>query len=137
MKPVIDAAIGVLADSLGQVLVAQRPPGKICPGKWEFPGGKIEDGETSFDALRREMKEELGVDVLDGRPLVRHVNEFPDRLVNLDVWLINRWTGVAYGVENQPILWVSPEQVLTMDFLPGGDAILPPLMAALGDHAKG
>jgi 8-oxo-dGTP diphosphatase len=126
VKPVIEAVVGVLADNQGRVLVAQRPADKICPGKWEFPGGKIEDGETPHVALRRELMEELGVDVIDSDRLVKLVNEFPDRCIHLDVWLVRRWRGIAFGVENQAIQWLHPAQVRDLDFLPGSEVILPP-----------
>ena len=132
MKPVVEAAIGILADARGRVLVAQRPAGKIAAGKWEFPGGKIESGESSLQALRRELKEELDVDIADGTCLVQHVNEFPDRVVHLDVWLIRSWNGSVRGMEDQPLRWLPPDEVLALDCLPGCEVIVPALVAALG-----
>ncbi|KAA3632517.1 MAG: (deoxy)nucleoside triphosphate pyrophosphohydrolase [Proteobacteria bacterium] len=129
----ISAAVGILADASGRVLVAKRPPGKVCSGKWEFPGGKIEDGETSLTALTREMKEELDVEIAGARYLVEHVNDFPDRRVRLDVWLVREWRGFARGVENQAIRWLEPERIRELDFLPGIEAILPLLVEALVD----
>ncbi len=131
MKPVVEAVVGILADDRGRVLVAQRPPDKICPGKWEFPGGKIEAGETPLAALRRELKEELDVMIDGGERLLQLVNEFDDRRVHLDVWLVRRWRGTARGVEDQPLRWLPPQQVPALDFLPGSEAILPPLARVL------
>ncbi len=136
MKPVVEAVVGVLADERGRVLVAQRPPGKICPGKWEFPGGKIEPGETPLAALGRELEEELDVRIDGGERLVALINEFEDRRVHLDVWLVRRWRGTPRGVENQALRWLVPDEVPALDFLPGSDAILPPLTHAL-DSASG
>lgn len=70
-KPTIPVAAGCLINERGEVLIAQRPVGKIAAGKWEFPGGKIEAGETPREALERELREELGVHVTGARPLIR------------------------------------------------------------------
>lgn len=131
MKPVVEAVVGILADERGRVLVAQRPPDKICPGKWEFPGGKIEPGETPLAALGRELEEELDVRIDGGERLVALINEFEDRRVHLDVWLVRRWQGTPRGAENQALKWLPPDDVPMLDFLPGSDAILPPLGRAL------
>lgn len=133
MKPLIEAVVGVLADGHGQVLVAQRPAGKVAAGKWEFPGGKIEPGESPRAALWREMNEELAVDVdvESCERLVQLVNEFDDRRVRLDVWLVRRWQGTAHGAERQLLRWLPPEDVPGLDFLPGGEIILPRLADAL------
>src|SRR3546814_16391322 len=67
----IEVAAGCLVDADGRVLIAQRPVGKIAAGQWEFPGGKIETGESAHDALVRELREEIGIEVRDARPLIR------------------------------------------------------------------
>ncbi len=125
------AAVGILTDCEGRVLVAQRPADKICPGKWEFPGGKIEPDETPREALQREMREELGIEILQATHILEHLNEFPGKKVFLDIWLVKNWQGQAAGNEGQTVRWLFLEEVAGIDFLPGIDVILPVLSRAL------
>jgi 8-oxo-dGTP diphosphatase len=113
----IEVACGVLKDAQGRVLLAQRPAGKIAAGKWEFPGGKIESGEQASAALARELREELGIEVLGARPLIRVQHTYSDRRVLLDTWLIDRWTGEPRGVEAQALAWVEVERLREFDLL--------------------
>lgn len=107
-KPLIQVACGVLQRADGQVLLAQRPDGKIAAGRWEFPGGKIEAGEQPLHALARELDEELGIRVEQARPLIRYRHEYSNRSVLLDTWLVSRFSGEPHGRENQALAWVAP-----------------------------
>jgi 8-oxo-dGTP diphosphatase len=91
---------------------------------WEFPGGKLEPGETRIQALSRELKEELGVEVTEAEPLIRIHHHYPERDVLLDVWKINLYLGQAYGREQQPFQWVSPDQLHTYNLPPADIPIL-------------
>lgn len=102
----------------GQVLIAQRPPGKIAAGKWEFPGGKIEPGESPFEALRRELHEELGVEVRGARRLLRFRHAYGDRVVILDTWLVTDFGGEPHPHEGQQFLWSAAEDLQALDTLP-------------------
>jgi len=117
-RPLIAVACGVLANGRGEVLIAQRPEGKIAAGKWEFPGGKIEPGEAVEAALRRELHEELGVDVRQARRLIRFRHEYADRIVLLDTWLVSRFDGEPHAREGQQFGWMHPEHLLQLDVLP-------------------
>ena len=77
---------GALFDTEGRVLIAQRPAGKHMAGKWEFPGGKIDAGETELQALTRELEEELGVTVLSAARLLQLTHDYPERRVELNMW---------------------------------------------------
>lgn len=105
VRPVIAVACGVLVDAVGRVLLAQRPEGKIAAGYWEFPGGKIEPGETPRHALDRELHEELGITVREARPLIRFRHEYSNRTVLLDTWLVTRFEDVPHGREDQALAW--------------------------------
>ncbi len=107
-KPLIHVACGVLQRANGDVLLAQRPTGKIAAGRWEFPGGKIEAGEEPLHALVRELDEELGIHVEQARPLIRYRHEYSNRGVLLDTWLVSRFSGEPHGRENQALAWVAP-----------------------------
>jgi 8-oxo-dGTP diphosphatase len=107
----IHVAVGVLVNEVGAVLIARRDPDVHQGGLWEFPGGKLEPGELVFDALRRELAEELGIAIQSGRPLLATRHAYADREVLLDVWWIDAWQGIATGREGQPIAWVQPQRL--------------------------
>jgi 8-oxo-dGTP diphosphatase len=111
MRPVIAVAAGCLLNAAGEVLIAQRPAGKIAAGQWEFPGGKIERGESAREALVRELHEELGVTVRDARPLIRIAHDYNDRTVLLDTWRVSAFDGEPHSRENQAFAWVRPDRL--------------------------
>ena len=134
--PRIHVVAGVLQDEAGDVLVAQRPPGKSLAGGWEFPGGKLAAGEGRLEGLARELEEELGIrlDPASCRPLIRYVHRYPERVVELDVWRVGAWNGELHGRENQALDWRRPEVLLASGLLradaPVVNALqLPPLVA--------
>ena len=102
---------GILRDADGRVLLAQRPPGKHLAGMWEFPGGKIEPGESPWHALVRELREELGVDVEAGEPLIRIPWRYEKGELCLDAWLVERWDGEPASLEGQALQWTQPDDV--------------------------
>jgi 8-oxo-dGTP diphosphatase len=102
---------GILRDAAGRVLLAQRPPGKHLAGLWEFPGGKIEPGESPWHALVRELREELGVDVEAGQPLIRIPWRYERGELCLDAWLVERWDGEPASLEGQALQWIQPGAV--------------------------
>jgi 8-oxo-dGTP diphosphatase len=104
-------AAGVIVDGAGRVLLARRPDGAHQGGLWEFPGGKAEPGESIGEALRRELAEELGLEVLAHRPLIRVRHAYADREVVLDVHCVTEWRGDPVGLEGQPLVWVPPEEL--------------------------
>ena len=114
----IRVAVGVLRDSSGQVLIAQRPADSHLAGLWEFPGGKRERGEGRWDALARELREEVGISVCDGHPLIRIVHRYPERTVELDVWEVTRWNGDPYEREGQSVEWVAVSELKRRELPP-------------------
>ena len=124
-KPLLDVAVGVMLNDKGEVLLAQRPDDKSWSGWWEFPGGKIEAGETAKEALVRELKEELDVTITEATPWVSFVYEYPKTKVHLSFFLVTAWTGQAKGLEGQRFAWTKPEQAAELgELLP---ASLPPI----------
>jgi 8-oxo-dGTP diphosphatase len=103
----LHVAAGVIRDTTGRVLIAQRLPGRHMAGGWEFPGGKVAAGETAFAALTRELREELGIEVHSATPLVRYRHEYPERTVVLDVWMVGDYSGEPLPLEGQPLRWES------------------------------
>jgi len=114
-KPVHVAAATVFDDS-GRVLITRRPDHVHQGGLWEFPGGKIETGESVSVALARELHEEVGIDVQQARPLIRVKHAYPDKEVMLDVWRVDGFSGEAHGKEGQPFKWVEPGQLADFSF---------------------
>lgn len=112
----IHVAVGVILDAHGQVLVAKRADQQHLGGLWEFPGGKVEAGETVQQALSRELKEEVAIDVVQSRPFCRIEHNYPDKAVLLDVWVVDRFTGTPTGLEYQPLRWLPPAQLDPAEF---------------------
>ncbi|MDO9451442.1 MAG: Nudix family hydrolase, partial [Stagnimonas sp.] len=109
-NPTIHVACGVLVNAQGEVLLAQRPEGKIAAGWWEFPGGKIEQGESALQALTRELHEELGVTVRQAAPLIRFRHKYSNRTIVLDTWRVTVFDGEPRGCEGQALRWLSIRQ---------------------------
>jgi 8-oxo-dGTP diphosphatase len=99
------------------VLIAQRPPGKHMAGRWEFPGGKVGPGESDAVALTRELNEELGITVGAARPLLTISHDYPDRSVELSMWVVERYTGEPRSLDGQQLKWVPPTALLQEDVL--------------------
>jgi 8-oxo-dGTP diphosphatase len=117
----IHVAVGILRNQRGEVLISRRSEHVHQGGLWEFPGGKVEAGEPVRGALKRELREELGIAVTVVRPLIRVRHAYPDKRVLLDVWWIERYEGEPAGLEDQPLDWVLPLQLKQRAF-PAADA---------------
>lgn len=102
---VIDVVAGILRDRQGRVLLAQRPPGKQLAGLWEFPGGKLDAGEDPFQALVRELREELGITVTGAHRLVSSTHPYGNRHIRLQAWTVTDWSGTPQGLEGQALAW--------------------------------
>ena len=113
---VLDVAAGVILNESGQILIAQRPDHLHQGGLWEFPGGKLETGETPRQALDRELQEELDIQVERASPLMTLRHDYPDRRVRLHVWRVERFSGTPQGLQGQPITWVSRSDLPEYEF---------------------
>jgi 8-oxo-dGTP diphosphatase len=120
----IEVAAGVLQRATGQALIAQRPASKHAGGEWEFPGGKLEPGESPRAGLERELREELGIQVLEAESLMAYSHRYPDLEVHLHVFRVTRWSGEPAGLEDQPLRWVAVEQLLQAGLLPADEPIV-------------
>ncbi len=105
---IVEVAAAVLQRPDGSFLLAQRPAGKIWAGYWEFPGGKIEPGETPYDALVRELREELGIEVATAYPWITRVFTYPHATVRLNFFRVTEWCGELHPHEGQEFAWQGP-----------------------------
>jgi 8-oxo-dGTP diphosphatase len=120
----IHVIAGVMQDTTGYVLVAQRPAHKFMAGAWEFPGGKIAPEERRVEGLAREFQEELGIRIDMAHPLIRYRHTYDEFGVDLDVWRITNWQGAPRGLEGQSIAWHPPEQLLDIGLLPADETVV-------------
>lgn len=120
----VHVAAAVIRGLDGRVLIARRPDDKHQGGLWEFPGGKVEEGEAVHVALARELKEELGIDVEQARPLIRVQHDYSDKHVLLDVWEVSAFSGAPHGAEGQPLAWVTPRDLPDYEFPAANEPIV-------------
>lgn len=134
-KPYVRVAAGLIFDHRGRLLLGQRPDGKAWPGWWEFPGGKIEAGESIQQALIRELDEELGIQVKTVYPWVTYIHDYPKNTVELSFCQVYDWQGTPFGREQQALDWVDPNAIRLDEseypIAPGGGSLLPAALPPL------
>ena len=133
MKIVLVAACALI-DADNRVLIAKRPEGKTLAGLWEFPGGKVEPGETPEAALIRELKEELGIDTWQSclAPLTFASHSYPDFHLLMPLYVCRRWEGFARPREGQRLAWVRPGVLRDYPMPPADEPLIPHLVDLLG-----
>ena len=119
----IHVAVGLVLDN-DRVFVAQRDQNAHQGGLWEFPGGKVDAGETVEAALFRELNEELGIFVDYAEPVMQIKHDYTDKIVLLDVWQIARYRGEPSGCEGQPVKWLAINELLAEQFPAANQAIV-------------
>jgi 8-oxo-dGTP diphosphatase len=124
MTDALRVVAGVLRDCDGRILIAQRPAGKHMAGFWEFPGGKIAPGESGEQALARELTEELGVAVERCHPLLQLRHDYSDRVVELDVFVVDNYQGIPMSREAQALKWVMASELIREPLLPADRPIV-------------
>jgi 8-oxo-dGTP diphosphatase len=128
----VRVVVAVLRDPGGRVLIAQRAAGKHMAGWWEFPGGKIAPGEASEAALARELAEELGIALQRCHPLLQLRHDYADRVVELEVFMVDDYGGEPSGREAQALRWVAVAELSAHALLPADRPIIEALNAAAG-----
>lgn len=112
----LHVVVGVIRRNT-HVLIQQRVSGKACAGQWEFPGGKVETGESPRYALQRELQEELGIEVLTAHEMMELPFDYAHARVWLEVFLVDSFISNAVGLEGQQISWLTPTQIRQLDLL--------------------
>jgi 8-oxo-dGTP diphosphatase len=136
-RPLQKVVAAVLVNREGQVLIAQRPPGKWQEGRWEFPGGKLEPGEGEEAAVRRELEEELGIQVDVTQRIAGCTHDYGDRQVDMGLWLVLRHAGEPRGLDGQALKWVTLAQLPDEDLLEADIPLIAVLEQALGVVGRG
>lgn len=126
MKTVLVSAVALI-DIDGRILLAQRPEGKSMAGLWEFPGGKVEPGETPEVALIRELQEELGIDTWASclAPLTFASHSYPDFHLLMPLFACRKWSGVPQAKEGQTLRWVRSKNLRDFDMPPADVPLIP------------
>jgi len=120
----MQVAVGMIPNREGEILIARRTSAQYKSGLWEFPGGKVEQGENVFQALLRELREEIGIRVISAEHWCRLGHDYGDRVVLLDAWVVMQYEGEPHGAENQPVKWVLPEMLSEHVFPEGNRRLL-------------
>ncbi|MCZ6826110.1 MAG: Nudix family hydrolase [Gammaproteobacteria bacterium] len=113
----IKVAVGILQRDDGRILLMQRLPGSFREGQWEFPGGKIEADENSLDALARELREELGIEVSGARRRITLHHAYSEKTVLLEVWQVTQFTGQPRSIEGHELCWAEPAELRRIEML--------------------
>ena len=125
----LQVAAGILRDATGRILITERLCDGPFDGLWEFPGGKISAGETAVQALRRELCEELGIQVTRPQAFLQLQHQYPDRTVDLQFFLITQWLGEPEGLEGQRVQWVALDEINADVLLPADAPVIDALLA--------
>lgn len=128
----IHVVAGIIYGQDGRLLIAKRPDHLHKGGLWEFPGGKVDDGESAREALVRELHEELAIEVVHCRPFTEIHHDYPDKHVFLDFWKVTTFNGQPHGNEGQPIEWVTLDQLTEYQFPEANE----PVVTKLVDEAS-
>jgi 8-oxo-dGTP diphosphatase len=138
----VEVAAAVVLDSYGRFLLAQRPAGKVYAGYWEFPGGKVEPGEPAAAALKRELREELGIEVTAAYPWITREYVYPHAHVQLNFFRVPGWEGELHSREGQAFSWQRMPEIDVAPVLPANGPILralalPPVLGITDAYERG
>lgn len=129
--PALRAAVGLVFNAQQQILVSLRKAPQSFAGFWEFPGGKLEPGESSYAALKRELLEEVGLCVEQAELFTTLQHEHVPGGVLLDIWRVYQFSGEPYGLEGQSVRWVDLTAIQSLNFLPANQPLVNQLLAQI------
>ncbi|MGL5758069.1 8-oxo-dGTP diphosphatase MutT [Plesiomonas sp.] len=129
MKKQMHVAAGIIRNATKEIFITQRRPDTFLAGFWEFPGGKLEVGESAQEALARELHEEVGIEVMQSVPFDNVSVEFDDRVVHLHFFLVEDYQGEPFGREGQHSAWVAQQDLIAERFPEANAAIVQTLLA--------
>ena len=126
---ILQISVGIIRNTAGEIYITQRAADAHMAHKWEFPGGKIEAGETPHDAVIRELQEEVGISATSLHQFDKLEYQFPDRHITLWFWLVDGWEGEPWGKEGQPGRWVAQQELVAEEFPPANAPVIEKLIA--------
>ena len=126
---ILQISVGIIRNAAGEIYITQRAADAHMSHKWEFPGGKIEAGETPQDAVIRELQEEVGITATSLHQFDKLEYQFPDRHITLWFWLVDGWEGEPWGKEGQPGRWVAQQELVAEEFPPANAPVIEKLIA--------
>ncbi|MGU9867400.1 MULTISPECIES: 8-oxo-dGTP diphosphatase MutT [Kluyvera] len=126
---ILQISVGIIRNAAGEIYITQRAADAHMAHKWEFPGGKIEAGETPQDAVIRELQEEVGITATSLQQFDKLEYQFPDRHITLWFWLVDGWEGEPWGKEGQPGRWVVQQELVAEEFPPANAPVIEKLIA--------
>lgn len=125
----LQVAVGIIRDASKQIFLTQRSATSHMANKWEFPGGKIEAGESAEEALKRELHEETGIEVVSAQAIGSAEHRYEDVCVTLNFFLVENWQGEPWGREGQPQRWVAQQALVAEEFPPANHGLIARLLA--------
>lgn len=128
-KPLIQVSAGIIRNEFGQIYLTQRLEGQDFAQALEFPGGKVDEGESPEEALKRELEEEVGIHVLSAFPFDRFRFEYPTKEIEFFFYLVEEWVGEPFGREGQEGFWLEQNELDAGQFPPANHTIVQKLKA--------
>lgn len=128
-KPLVQVAAGIIRNEFGQIYLTQRLEGQDFAQSLEFPGGKVDKGETPEHALKRELEEEIGIVVLNAQLFERFEFEYPTKVISFFFYLVEEWVGEPFGREGQEGFWLAQNELDASQFPPANAKLIQRLLA--------
>lgn len=130
-KPIVQVAAGIVRNEFGQIYLTQRLEGQDFAQALEFPGGKVDQGETPEEAVARELEEEIGIQVLSAFPYEHFSFEYPTKVIEFFFYLIEEWIGEPFGREGQDGFWIAQAELDEGQFPPANERLIGKLKAEI------